>query len=106
MYKSLLSWCTHPIFIQRLTGRTVSGDKKAVQEIATSGYITEEVVIITDKAGNEYVSRTQLYVIPDQQILLSDFVSYETPKVFREVKKVSKYRDGGDQTISLQVVYL
>ena len=62
MYESLLEWCTAPVGVSKAGARKASGDQEFTSPVTYMCYRADEVVVVTDKTGKEYVSGTQLFL--------------------------------------------
>lgn len=109
MYESLVEWVRFPFTYRRIEGKTAAGDKKFSEAIESLCYRVDAVEVITDKYGEEYVSRSQLYVPGDLEITVDDLVTLEMlgeKLIDKEIRKISGFFDGNEGSQSVQVVYL
>lgn len=105
MFESLREWCRFPIEVHTRTGNTAGGDPKYAPPIEYRGYRVDEVVAITDKHGENYVSTSRVYFPPEVVITEEDLLSFGTD-VSYEIRKIGGFYDGNDGAISILVVYL
>ena len=109
MYESLVEWIRFPFSYRRIEGKTAAGDKKFSEVINSLCYRVDSTEVITDKHGEQYVSRSQLYVKGDVLITVDDLVTLEMlgeKFVDKEIHKISGFFDGNEGSQSIQVVYL
>lgn len=109
MYASLKEWVRFPFTFRRIQGRTASGDKKYSEPTEALCYRVDETEVITDKRGDEYVSRSRLYVDATTEISVDDFVTLTTLGeniIDKEVRKIGAFYDGNEGEKSISVVYL
>lgn len=109
MYDSLKEWVRFPFTYRRIEGKTAAGDKKYSDPVEALCYRVDNVEVITDKHGEEYVSRSQLYVPQSVEITVDDFVTLTTigeKFMDKEIHKIAGYFDGNEGQLSIQVIYL
>lgn len=109
MYDSLKEWVRFPFTFRRIEGKTAAGDKKFSAATEALCYRADNIEVITDKYGEEYVSRSQLYVPKDVEISVDDLVTLNMAGdklMDKEIHKISGYFDGNEGQLSIQVIYL
>lgn len=105
MFSSLVAWCNMPFTIERGSGMSASGDKVSNESIESEAYIVGNTVLITDKEGKEYVSKTQLYLPPEKAVVTeNDKITYKgSTYEIRRLLEINNWRTGA---VDLQVIYL
>lgn len=106
MYDSLTDWCKSPITVKPFKGITGTGDTEYADPIIYSGYRVDSFEKITDKLGNEYVSRTQIYLESDAVLTESDMIGFPDTAEMYEIRKLNSYYEGYTGIRSIWVVYL
>ena len=106
MFESLLAWCTASVSIRKSGTRKASGDVTPGKTATYSCYRADQIQVITDKTGKEYVSGTQIYLPPEVLVTLDDMITLPTDSKPREIRKIGGYLDGNTGDASINVVYL
>lgn len=109
MYESLQEWVRFPFTFRRIEGKTAAGDKKFSETQNGICYRVDNTEVITDKCGDEYVSRSQLYVPESLEITVDDLVTLDVwgeKLIDKEIRKISRFFDGNEGQMSIQVIYL
>lgn len=109
MYDSLKEWVRFPFTFRRIEGKTAAGDKKFSVPTEALCYRVDNVEVITDKYGESYVSRSQLYVPQNVEISVDDLVTLTSigeKLMDKEIHKISGFFDGNEGQLSVQVIYL
>lgn len=109
MYQSLEEWVKFPFTFRRIQGKTASGDKKYSEPTEALCYRVDETELITNKRGDEYVSRSKLYIPATTEISVDDFVTLTTfgdAIIDKEVQRIAAFYDGNEGEKSISVVYL
>lgn len=109
MYKSLQEWVRFPFTFRRIEGKTASGDKKFSEVQEGLCYRVDNTEVITDKRGDSYVSRSQLYVPESLEITVDDLVTlniWGETFIDKEIHKIGRFFDGTEGQMSIQVIYL
>lgn len=106
MFESLLEWCTASVSIKKPGKRKASGDVEYSDPVAYNCYRADQVLVITDKTGKEYVSGTQIYFPPEVPIAEEDMIVLPVDSKPREVRKIGGFLDGNTGETSIRVVYL
>ena len=104
MYESLKEMCFIPVSIYSYQSTNAAGDDIYSSGSVSNGYIVEEMKLIKDKRGNDYISATRIYFPATVNIVDKDLVSYNGSR--REIKKLDTYYDGFLKEASIRVVYL
>lgn len=105
MFESLLSWCTNSVSVSKAGVKKASGDQEFGTPVVYSCYIADQITVITDKLGKEYVSGTQIYFPPTVPVTEADRILLADAKP-REVRKIGGFYDGNTGALSIRVVYL
>jgi hypothetical protein len=103
MFDSIKPWINVPYTIRPFVKRTGTGDKQFGDSIATLCYPQGDNVLITNNAGAEITSSTQLYIEGSTQIKVTDNVIFEG--VERPIQHIATYYDGKGKP-DIRVVYL
>lgn len=106
MYESLLEWCRFPVNIHYHNGHTIAGDDTHAAPVSKNGYRVDEMRVIQDKTGNQYVSYTHVYFPQTVDVSEDDQISFPDNVAPRDIKKVSGFYDGTLGALSLRVIYL
>ena len=106
MYNSLLEWCRFPVEVHHRSGFDVSGEAKYDKMVIYKGYRVDEMQVITDKTGKEYVSRMKIYFPPSVDVSEDDKISFKEAPEKREIRKLGGFSDGNTGQLSIIVVYL
>ena len=105
MYASLLEWCRFPVNVHTRIGNTAGGDPNYAGPVVHKGYLVDEMVAITDKHGEHYISTSRVYFPPTVPVTVEDLLSFESGSTY-EVRKLGGFYDGNDGALSVLVVYL
>lgn len=109
MYESLQEWVRFDFTFRRIEGKTAAGDKKFSEPQTGKCYRVDSTEVITNKRGDSYVSRSQLYVPEDLEITVDDFVTLDVwgdKLIDKEIQKIARFYDGNEGAMSVQVIYL
>lgn len=105
MFNSLLSWCKFPVNVHKFAGRLPSGDNKYEEPVEKNGYRVDGAELITDKHGQEYISKSRVYFPPSVDVSEDDMISFEGVQQY-EIRRLGGYYDGNDGKLSIRVVWL
>jgi hypothetical protein len=106
MFESLQEWCRFPVNVYRKTGMAASGDASYASAASINGYRVDEMRVITDKTGKEYVSHTHVYFPPSANVTADDMISFPDDTKKREIRKLGGFSDGNTGVLDIIVVYL
>lgn len=109
MYESLQEWVRFDFTFRRIEGKTAAGDKKFSEAKEGKCYRVDNTEVITNKRGDSYVSRSQLYVPESLEITVDDLVTltvWGEKLIDKEIQKISRFFDGNEGEMSIQVIYL
>jgi len=105
MFSSLVHWCNMPFTIERGSGMSAAGDKLNSESIMSEAYIVDNITLITDKTGKEYVSKTQLYLPPEKATVTEDD-KIKHKGVTYEIRRLLEFNNWRTGAVDLQVIYL
>lgn len=102
IYASIKEWINVPFIIRPFVKRGGDGTKQFADNSSAMCYPVGNVKLVTDTAGSEITSTTQLYVDGNVSIKVTDNVIFSGEE--RPVLRVASfYRDGVED---IKVVYL
>lgn len=102
MFDSLKAWINVPYQIKPFIKRNGAGTKQYGETIDSMCYPVGDVKLVTDSAGAEVTSMTQLYVPGTEQIKVTDDVVFNGEE--RPILRITSYFRNGTEDI--KVVYL
>ena len=105
MYSSLVAWCRFPVNIHAFESSAASGDTQYKSPEAHNGYRVDAVELITDKYGEQYVSKSRVYFPPAVPVTESDLISFENTSAY-EIRKIGGFYDGNTGQLDVLVIYL
>lgn len=102
MFASIKVWINVPYTIRPFIGRTGAGTKQFGTDISSMCYPVGDVKLVTNEAGSEVTSTTQLYVDGSENIKVTDNVVFNGEE--RPILRIVSYYLAGVPDI--KVVYL
>lgn len=103
MFASIKKWINIPIQIKPFLRYDGAGDKSYDVPVNEKCYLKGDIVNVIDLAGNEVVSKMQMYIDGTIPIKVTDLITYETLDYV--IKSVGVFYDGKGAK-DLWVVYL
>lgn len=103
MYNSLKTWMTIPVAIKPFLKKSGTGTKLYDVPVDTLCYAMAEVKTVTNEAGVEVISNTQIYLDGSTQVNSNDNLIFEGKE--RGILSIERFYNGSG-VISMKVVYL